>query len=391
MKPNTDHWYFKTAETKDNFDLGFRINDPVKMIVSGDKKTVTIRSYFLKTLENVILSITDGKDDMPIYQFDKIEPFKEYILEVPVEAYTSISKSFTFDKAFYRLLNLENEDLKKIKALNVAWNVEFDNKITVDYAKKLIIELTMYGSVLSSKTFDILMDNYTSVVGKAFPQYNLSTEKSKVYKLLGLEKTDTWGRAYRNPRKQAKSLTKCVQFTTVHATYSGAAWCAGFRWGCAQHDATVYQLGLRPGEITCINKQTPITGRFAHEFGHSQGCNHEGLFTYAPLNDVAPFIIPVLGSIMAPDFAYYDLLPEDNSIRIGYTNTEVWMYNHKDLFDQKLIDRIVEKRSQRNDKFNQLKAQSWLTSLVWIKNNANNFDKTNIYNLIGKTNAFKSL
>lgn len=121
----------KESEVKDN---------PIVVRVSNDKKTVEIYNFYTEQLTNVLLSVTDGKDnDMPVYEFDSLTPKSLTVLNMPVERYTSISSAVTLKNIDYRLIRLpvEFNERKNSKDYNAFYKLKEEAKNRAENEKKL--------------------------------------------------------------------------------------------------------------------------------------------------------------------------------------------------------------------------------------------------------------
>lgn len=107
--------------------------------VSADKKSVEIYNFYTEDLKDILLSVTNGKDDdMPIHEFTM--PAKSLaVISVPVERYTSISNALTLDNIDYRLVRLpaEYEEHKNDKAYSCYEALEKEAEAKAENEKKV--------------------------------------------------------------------------------------------------------------------------------------------------------------------------------------------------------------------------------------------------------------
>lgn len=118
--------------TETNFVEDDFANGPIVVTKNDKKDKVTIYNYFNEDVEGALLSITDGKDnDMPILELPKLESLTAYVIEVPVDRFTSISNSLNLDNLDYRLVRLPKnyEDGKKDKSKNLFYNTPVEEQV----------------------------------------------------------------------------------------------------------------------------------------------------------------------------------------------------------------------------------------------------------------------
>lgn len=321
-----------------------------------------------------MLCITDDENLMPIYQFEKIESFTEYVLEIPIESYSNISKTLTFEKISFKLIHF-NSELERLEKLKVSWRIGFNSGMTMDTIKKELIQLYMIAQTVSSPEFDIIVDNWKDVTGSYPNTYDLSKVKDKeiFYKCIGLYNNETWGGCVK--AKSFKNDPTCgykyLNFVNCGSNYSGGAFCAPYMW---QKTSQHVQLGMRPNNLDGCSSACPVTPRFCHEIGHSWGGNDDGIFNYATSVDRNPFVIPTLAYILQRDFVYYDILPKKNQIRTGYTKVEVWCIKHADKFSEDFINRIKENKDARNNKVTRINNAWWLEKEQIIRTQSSDFE-----------------
>lgn len=389
IEPN-GYWPFKDEDAATNNELkrvdyvdndkGFQVNKPLKMIVSKDKKQIVIRNFFLKDVGNALVCVTDDRNNlMPIYQFTSIEPFTEYELEVPIEAYSSISKTLTFDKISFRIVHF-NSELEKLEKLKVSWRVGFKKNMSLSDIKKELISLYMIAQTVSSDEFDILIDHYTEFANK-LNGFNLKKveDKEHLYKCIGLYNNDPWGGVGKAiaARNASASGYRYINFVYASNQYKGGAFCAPYLFGTGNVQLKNIQLGMRASNIDQLSTAVPVTSRFCHEVGHTWGGNDDGVFNHSSLVDKDALVIPSLAYVLQEDFVYYDLQKKKSGTRAGYTKTEKWIYNHKDLFRKEIIDRIEKDRNARNNAAKDVQRND----LFWHPglNLANKINKTKKY------------
>lgn len=106
---------------------------PIILVVNEDKTQISVYNFFDEAVSGALLSITDGKDDMPILDLGTIKSATVYVVSVPIERFASISKNMPKDKIQFRLVNLPKnyEDGKDNKSKNL-----FFNKPKVEDEKK---------------------------------------------------------------------------------------------------------------------------------------------------------------------------------------------------------------------------------------------------------------
>lgn len=121
----------KESEVKDS---------PIVVRVSNDKKTVEIYNFYTERLPNVLLSVTDDKDnDIPVYEFDSLTPKSLTVLHIPGERYASISSAVTLKNIDYHLVWLpdEFEERKACKDFNAFYKLKEEAKKKAENEKKL--------------------------------------------------------------------------------------------------------------------------------------------------------------------------------------------------------------------------------------------------------------
>lgn len=380
IETNKEMGVFKTEQecnvikfVEDN--KGFNVNKPLKMIVSDDKKTITIRNFFLKNVGMAMVIMTDNRGNMmPIYQFDDLEPFTEYILDVPIEEYTSISKMVTFKDVSFKIIHF-NAELEKLEKLKVSWRIGFRNNMNFSDVKKELIHLYMIAQTVSSDEFDIIIDHYKEIAGN-LPTYNLKNEADKkhLYWCIGLFNNETWGGVTKARGNKSWHTNGYKYLNFVYCSneyYSGGAFCAPYCWNISSQHV---QLGMRVHDINIVSTAVPVTSRFCHEVGHSWGGNDDGVFNYSSMVDKNPFVIPSLAYVLQDDFVYHDLLDKKSQTRLGYTNVEKWIYNHKDLFRPEIIQRIEKDKEARNRKVDIVKSKFWLEQLQTARQQCSDFE-----------------
>lgn len=129
-----------TSEMINNIKESDMKDSPIVIKVSNDKKTVEIYNFYTEQLPNVLLSVTDGKDnDMPVYKFDSLTPKSLTVLNMPVERYTSISNAVTLKNINYRLVRLpaEFDERKTNKDYNAFYKLKEEAKNSAENEKKL--------------------------------------------------------------------------------------------------------------------------------------------------------------------------------------------------------------------------------------------------------------
>lgn len=89
------------------------IINEISLNVSDDKKTVIVNNFYENVKNDIFLTVFDGENDMPIYKWDKFEPLTRYTVKVPVEQFTSIGNTLTFNKIQYRITDSYIKQLNK--------------------------------------------------------------------------------------------------------------------------------------------------------------------------------------------------------------------------------------------------------------------------------------
>lgn len=426
LDPSTKQWYSSFT---------FKVNDPIILNVSADKREINIYNYFMLSVSGVILSIFDGKDDMPIYQFDKFEPLHHYRLSIPVERFASISETLTFDKIQFRLINL-GPDYDILKKIDVCWKINIPKNQYMNLAKwgpvyngrantrkdveRLLVNITNLAYVLSSKEFEIILDHYKEVTGRTFDKFPWRTDKNNkdgsITYVNQDEKKRCWDMTDEKQKKEFFNLLgvrnstygvkqKRNSFTLdvmdANSKLVGKGQCLSYiGWGT---DFISEGFAWYPrAAYNRVTKNRITHYCWVHDMGHMFGFMHYSAFSVGPLAEQDPSVVQTLGALQAPDMPYYSLMENESMTRCGYNKMEIWMYNHSDLFDPKFKERIEKDNASRNalvdkckqtlDQYNQVPAvlRGLFAKTYNITGFLCDYDK-DIYEMYGNMNQFNKL
>lgn len=392
------------------------VRDPILMTISNEKDMVDIYSYFLYPLKNVLVVLTDGTNDMPIYQINELKPFTHVKLSVPIVQYTSISKTFTFDKAKYKL-HINNEKYEELKKNDVCWRVKLQNTyyfpksgkphISQNDAKNLLINITTLANILTSEAFRTICFNYKEATGSTFDRlpwrYDNYSNGHNGEKGVFKCNEDEEKRCF-DFNKHPEHEKEFFGYLGVrNNTYGGFYKRRVFTLGCMANDSKGVGQGQTLGWNWVVNamgagmawyprqvynspsKQLIMHQSWIHDMGHVFGFTHYSCFCVGPLAENNPCVITTLGDIFGSDLTYYDLMTDSPKTRCGYNSLELWMIKNADKFDPKYIERLTSKKNERN---------AALQNIININNQLNRVPvllrglAAKTYNLTGNLNKF---
>lgn len=360
--PKTGQWFSGWS---------FKVNDPITINVQNGKKTIYICNYYLKPIKGAILSITDGINDMPIYYFEDFKPLHYYKMHIPIERFSNISKSLTKDKIQFRMINLSSE-YEELKKINVCWkaNIPISYKYlnsqnhSRSEIQNLIVQLTNFAYILSSKDFEIVMDNFKDITGKKLDKlswrtddgrsinqdenkrcWNLENTEQKKYffDVLGVN-SNTYG-----GKKARDSFT----YGMCSPSFKGRGVTEG-TWNYSSLESSHgWAFYNRPDEMR-ISETVTVSSVLIHEMAHMFGYNHYSMMCVGPVGESSIRVVQTLGYLLRKSMPYYDFLGKEKT-RCGFNSLEQWIYNNRDKFSEainKEFDESIEARNKELDNIN---------------------------------------
>lgn len=354
-----------------------KVNDPIYMEIKNSKKEVWIFNYFLKPIKGAVLSVFDGKDDMPIYWFEELKPLHYYKMHIPIDRLSSISKTLTKDKIQFRMLNL-GEEYEKVRNIDVSWIVNIARTYHKANSKahsrndiiNILTQLTNFAYVLSSKEFETVIDNIESILNKKLDK--LSWKDDKTNKTINEdESVRCWNLKDAEQKKKFFDImgVRCSTYSTAKKTtfavgmQSSNAKGHGITYGPVDQEkykSTIegsygHSFYNRPEDMS-ISETMTISSVFIHEMAHIFGYQHYTAMCNGPLCETDVRVVQTLAYLIRKKLPYYDLLKKENT-RCGFNSLEKWIYSNLDKFDddmRKELEESIEARNKELDKVSEI-------------------------------------
>lgn len=353
--------------------MTFNLNDPRLLKIGNDKSIVEIYNFFLLPIKGALLSVTNGKDDMPIFQFDELKPLTYYKIKIPVENYIKISQTFTFDKLSYRMINM-GEKYEDIKKINVCWKLKLkngtygggDKALAKNQIINLISQMTHFAYVLCSDEFKTVCLNWEKIYGKKLDKFPWKRDdgkgtgpeinKDEAKRCWNLEDKDQLNDFFRVMGVNSTTYSGCynrnlIEFGIVHGNFHGlgVTLCAAFG-----ETKLGYGIGFyNRWSESDISETRIISEVLIHEMAHMFGYMHYSYMCVGPFCESEPKTIQTLAHVLSPYMPYTSLLSKENNVRCGYNKLEKYMYENEKLFSKRVKESLERNMDKRNAKYDE--------------------------------------